>query len=95
MAIRNFGLKEAKRASEFAKTDEQRRTVLAVTRMFNIPIVIKQQAVKVVSRMELAFKKKHVKIRKLDIKSKAIEGAARTDILKKVEALEVRKDWDI
>ncbi len=94
MRIRVFGLEEAKRASEFAKTDEQRNTVLAVTRMFNIPIVVKQQAQKAINKFEVAFKKKRVKIRNLDVKVSKLESRAKADVLRKYEAVEIRDNWN-
>lgn len=40
---KKFGMAMAKRAGEFAKTEEQKRTVLAVVRMLDIPILVKEQ----------------------------------------------------
>lgn len=95
MGIRNFGLKEAKRAGEFAKSKEQRSTVLAVVRLFNIPIIVKQQAAKVVAKAELAFKKKRAKLKNFDAKVVRLESAARLDVLKKADVLEVSNGWDV
>ncbi len=41
-----FGIKEAQKAEVFAKTREQKETVLAVVSMMSIPIVLKKQVVK-------------------------------------------------
>jgi hypothetical protein len=38
-----FGIKEAQAAAVFAKTREQKETVLAVVSMLNIPIVVDKQ----------------------------------------------------
>lgn len=48
----SFGIKEAKRAEEFAKTREQKDTVLAVVRMMNIPITLQKQASKKAKKLE-------------------------------------------
>ncbi len=95
MALRKFGLEEAKRAGEFAKNKEQRSTVLAVTRLFNIPIVLKKEAAKVIAKAELAFKNKRAKLVKIDKKVIKIELAARAELGKKTDALLVHEDWDI
>lgn len=69
--------------------------MLAVTRMFNIPIVVKQQAEKIVFKMELAFKKKRAKIHSLEGKVTKLEINAADDVSKKHEAVAVFSNWDI
>ncbi len=93
--VTNFGIEEAKRASKFAINDEQRRTVLAVAHMFNIPIVIKKQVAKVVAKRELAYKKKQAKIRNFDVKVIKLENEAKVDGAKIAEVLEVGDNWNI
>ena len=41
-----FGIEEARKAEVFAKTKEQKETVLAVVSMMSIPIVLKKQVEK-------------------------------------------------
>ncbi len=95
MGIRKFGIKEAKRADVFAKTGTQRETVLAVVRMLNIPVVIKEQVKARVSKLELAFKKKKAKVRKLKAKFEIIDIDSTRDLLKKADTLNVGDNWNI
>ncbi len=94
MGLKKFGIKEAKRASLFAKNKEQRSTVLAVANMFNIPIVIKAQVAEGVKKLELAFKAKQVKLRKIRAKVNKIDDLATRDVLNKGDILTVGDDWN-
>ena len=95
MGIRKFGIKEAKRADIFAKSANQRETVLAVVRMLNIPIVIKEQVKVQVAKLELAFKKKQKKVQRLNAKSDAIDKDSTTDLFKKADTLNVGDNWTL
>ncbi len=95
MGLRKFGIEEAKKAGLFAKSKEQRSTVLAVANMFSIPIVIKAQVAAKVSKLELAFKKKQVVIKNLKKKYNKVDDAATADILTKADTLQVGDDWAI
>ena len=81
-----FGIEEAKRAGEFADTEEQRRTVLAVARLFNIPIVIKEQIKARVKKLGNAISKKNLKINKLEAANS--KDLAESGVLKLI-----REDW--
>ena len=95
MGIRKFGIKEAKRADLFAKSSTQRETVLAVVRMLNIPIVIKEQVKASIAKFEAAFKKKQKKVQKLRAKSKVIDIDSTKDLFKKADAYDVGKQWTL
>ncbi len=95
MGIRKFGIVEAKRADIFAKTGTQRETVLAVVRMLDIPIVIKEQVKAQVSKLEIAFKKKQAKVFKYKTKAATIGVQATKDVLRKADTLSVGDNWNI
>ena len=94
MGLRKFGIKEAKRADTFAKTNDQRTTVLAVVRMLNIPIVIKEQVKAQVAKFDTAFKKKKAKIVKLERKLIVIDKKAAKDVLVKYDAVKIGDNWE-
>lgn len=93
MRVRTFGLTEAKRANEFAKTDDQRKTVLAVARMFDIPIVIEREAVKRVANMDSAIKNNDTKIDRLQEKVSNLRAVRGENIATKSEATELSREW--
>ncbi len=90
-----FGLKEARAASEFAKTKEQRLTVLAVVKMLGLPILVHGEAKARVSKLDVSFKNTTTKAGKLKKKIKKLEANAAFDVLQKYDALEVSKDWSV
>ncbi len=88
-----FGIEEAKRAEEFASTKEQRDTVLAVSRMFNIPIVIKAQVKARVTKLKLTLKKKSEKVIKLSTKVNAIRLSQRLNEIEELSVERIAENW--
>ncbi len=95
MMSKVFGLLEAKRADEFAKTEDHRRVVLAVARMFGIPIVIDAQTTTKVARAEVSIGKGLLKIDKLNGKIEKLRTAKDVNMSSKLDALAVSKQWYI
>ncbi len=93
MTVKVFGLAEAKRAGEFAKTDDQRKTVLAVVRMFGIPIAVEGQAMRKITNMDEAIKKSGVKISRLKEKMSKVRIQGSENITSQSEAVELSRDW--
>jgi uncharacterized membrane protein YkoI len=88
----SFGIKEAQRAEEFAKTNEQKETVLAVVRMMNIPITVQRQVGKKFKKLEakicnsiVAVTKLKSKAAKAEAKLKSKEDKAEAKVSKQVE----------
>ncbi len=90
-----FGIKEAKAAGEFAKTKEQRLTVLAVVKMLGLPVILQGEVKSKVAKLEDTFKKVTGKAGKLKRKMKTLEGKAKTTVLQKYDIIETGKDWEV
>ena len=93
--LTKFGLKEAERAGEFAKTDDQRRTVLAVVNMFGIPIKIKESGKRKKEKLNSFVRRKDVLVGTLKTKILSVQtrqGIAERECYK-VEG--ITRDWCI
>ncbi len=88
-----FGLKEARLAGEFAKTKEQRLTVLAVVKMLGMRIFVQDDAKLKVMLLDSAIKRKSLKIGKIGKKLNDVKAKRLSDELDKREALDISKEW--
>lgn len=89
----SFGVKEAERAGEFAKTKEQKETVLAVVRMMDIPILIIDQVKKQVNRLTKSIDKKHNKTIVLRDKIRDIEHVRTREVNERHDLNETEGVW--
>ena len=93
MIKRVFGLKEAQRAGEFAKTKEQRLTVLAVVKMLGMPITVQDEAKQKVTALESVIKRKSLKILKFENKVIEVKSKRLHAELNKIDAIGTSKEW--
>jgi hypothetical protein len=90
-----FGLKEAKRAEAFAKTREQKETVLAVVSMLNVPNVLKRQVNKKASKLNDRISFGNKVLPKLKEKVKLAESLLCKNMEAKDEAVKTLVDWSV
>ncbi len=92
---KTFGVKEARAADIFAKTKEQRLTVLAVVKMLGITINLKTQVKKQAEKLSTAIitigKKANKLETKVDFLREKISDTANT----KTNLFLTAKNWDI
>jgi hypothetical protein len=92
---KNFGIKEAQAAGEFAKTREQKLTVLAVVRMLGMPILLTGEISKKITKLKRKTVKKYTKSNALSKKLASLE----TDIdIANVEInglIDTETEWDV
>jgi hypothetical protein len=91
----SFGLKEARRAEEFAKTNEQKETVLAVVRMMNIPITVQKQASKKAKKLEASIGYDNQLVDKLKGKVAIAEGLVNKHVTEKRAIAETSVNWSV
>lgn len=90
-----FGLKEAKRAEAFAKTREQKETVLAVVSMLNVPNVLKSQVNSKTQKLNNRINFANRVIAKLKEKVKLAESLLCKNMEAKDEAVKTLVDWSV
>lgn len=89
----SFGIKEAERAEEFAKTKEQKETVLAVVRMMNIPITVQKQANKKAKKLEAKIGSNNQAVAKLKCKAEKAEAKVTKQVKEKFAIAETSVNW--
>ncbi len=93
--VSTFGIKEAKAASIFAKTKEQRLTVLAVVKMLGLPNILSGEVSKKVAKFDTSSKTITNKAGRIKKKMKALEAKVAFNVLQKYDILEVDKEWSV
>ena len=88
-----FGIKEAKKAAVFAKTKEQKDTVLAVVSMMNIPIVVSKQANNQAKKLNSVIDYENTIVAKLKAKVKKAEGLVTKHVEEKAVIAATSVDW--
>lgn len=91
----SFGIKEAKRAEEFAKTKEQKETVMAVVSMMNIPITVQKQASKKAKKLEAKIGTSNQTITKLQKKKEKAEAKVIKQVKEKLAIAETSVNWSL
>jgi hypothetical protein len=89
----SFGIKEAERAEEFAKTKEQKETVLAVVRMMNIPITVQKQASKKAKKLEAKIGVQNQVVNKLEGKVSVARTLTSKHVSEKQAIATVSVNW--
>lgn len=89
----SFGVKEAARAEEFAKTKEQKETVLAVVRMMNIPITVQKQANKKSKKLEAKIGVQNQVVNKLEGKVSKARTLTTKHVSEKQALLNTQVSW--
>jgi hypothetical protein len=92
---KEFGVKEALAAGEFATTTEQKRTVLAVVKMLGLPITFKDQVAKQVGRLTRSTKKLSNKINNLEKQAKALEVTYDTEADEILGLEQTKDEWSV
>jgi hypothetical protein len=72
---RKFGLKEAKAASEFTKTEDTRRSVLGILGVFGIKNTVLAEANVACKKNTTKVDKSQTKAAKLELEQNRLEGA--------------------
>jgi hypothetical protein len=93
MLWRKFGLAEAKKADEFVKTEDHRRVVLGIARMFNIPVTIKSQAKKEVGALNKKISRNDDDINRIKGEMGMLEFAKYTNSKMKSDVESVSRKW--
>lgn len=93
--IKYFGVTEAIKAGEFAKTREQKLTVLAVVKMMSIPVRLKDEVVTRTTRLVNDITRKVTKIDNLSSKIHSLRTIVIADNVEKDNLRDVQNDWDI
>jgi hypothetical protein len=70
--INTFGMEEAKRAGTFAKNKEQKETVYAMLALMGIPVIIKEQAAKLRTKILKKIGKKTDRLDALTVKRQCV-----------------------
>lgn len=91
----SFGIKEARRAEEFAKTKEQKETVLAVVSMMNIPIVLNKQVNKKVKKLNAKIDNTNSELKKLTEKVATAHCKIGERTLEKESITATSVDWSL
>ncbi len=91
----SFRIKEARRAEEFAKTQEQKETVLAVVRMMNIPITVNKQASKQAKKLESKIAFTNGLITRLQSKVEKAQAILDNEVQEKIGVSETSVNWSI
>ena len=91
----SFGIKEAERAEEFAKTKEQKDTVLAVVRMMNIPITLQKQASKKAKKLESKIATGNQKFNVLKNKMTKTMDEVTKKVEEKKSVAEISVNWSL
>ncbi len=91
--IKKFGVKEAKEASKFARTSEQKLTVLATMAMLGIRNEIKVQLKKVQKKSGGKVTKGLIKVGK--VRSKLHKAITKQNKIDTVELTKIRETTDI
>jgi hypothetical protein len=71
--MKKFGLKEASRAAEFAVTTDQKKTVLAVVKMLDVPITLAKEATKNAKKLFKVTERLESKIDRLEAKTEGLQ----------------------
>jgi len=97
---RKFGIKEAEAAGKFARTQEQKETVVAMLGLLGIPIILKKQVTKITKKITTRIAKTadnvcnlHEKADRLHAKVDVLETKIYSDETKREEAETTAQDW--
>jgi hypothetical protein len=90
-----FGIKEAKAASEFATTGDQKRTVLAVVRMLGMRVNLVREVDKGITKLTNKGLRKQVKVEKLVKKTRVLELDTRIMGEEIGDLVNTREDWSV
>jgi hypothetical protein len=91
---RKFGIKEANAASIFAKSKEQKETVVAMLGMLGIPILIKEQIGKAIGKLTKRILKNADKVSTLHDKADVLESHMDDDEAEAEAYKLTAQDWD-
>lgn len=104
---RKFGIKEAEAAGKFAKSQEQKETVVAMLGLLGIPIILKKQVAKITKKITTKIAKTadnvcnihekadrlHAKVDRLHAKVDVLEVQIMFDETKREETESTAQDW--
>lgn len=91
--IKEFGIKEAKEASKFAISDEQRKTVLATMAMMGLKNVISKQIVKAGNKAVAKIGICKTKVKTLHRKLDNVKGKESVQLDRLTEVSAIGIDW--
>jgi len=92
---RVFGIKEAKAASVFATTPDQRRTVLAVVGMLGMTVNLAKEAIKKTDKLSHNIVKLECKADKLRGKALAVEDKGNSSRVEYSDLVSIIDQWDV
>ncbi len=90
-----FGIIEAQKAGVFAKTKEQKETVLAVVSMMNIPIVLQKQVDKRTKKLTATVAFENQIVSRLMAKVVKAEKLINKHVSEKQEITTTVADWTL
>lgn len=93
--LRKFGVEEAASAGVFAKSKEQKETVLAMLVLMDIPVVIKQQVEKLRKKLGKKIFKKLDKIDALQEKKYTTQADLKELEVERDGIELTEQDWDL
>ena len=88
-----FGVEEARLSEEFAKTKEQKDTVLAVMRVMRIPIKLKDEITNRTTKLFKTIDQKRKKINVLEKKAQTLENIREAELRETEELKNVLNSW--
>lgn len=92
---KTFGVKEATAAGEFAKTKEQKLTVLAVVKMLGMTVNLTTQVRKQTGKLTATTKAIATKIGKLNSKTIALQTTLGKKTTEKLDLYAIDEDWSV
>lgn len=90
---RKFGLKEAMKADEFVKTEDHRRVVLGIARMFNIPVTVNKDVARKCGSLKASVSRNNTNIKRIKSDLAVEEFARDVNVAAGDEANNVSKRW--
>jgi hypothetical protein len=93
--LTKFGITEAKKAGQFAKTKEQKETVFAMLGLMGVPVVLGKQIDKLRAKLFNKIEKKVAKVESLEIKTHNAQVDVRMLESERDNAYNLSGDWDI
>lgn len=93
--MRKFGIEEALKASEFAKTKEQKLTVLAVVKMMGLPVVLGKEVKKKTVKLATNIAKAVIKINGLQKKISTLDTTIISNDTEREGLLITEKEWTV
>lgn len=92
---KTFGVKEARAAGEFAKTKEQKLTVLAVVKMLGMTVNLTTQVRKQTGKLTATTKAIAAKIGKLQSKTNTLQFTLGRKTTEKLDLYAIDEDWSV